>query len=64
MSKNFLQLNICHNRTDGPQKRKHEGGNGSGELKTPEQIRKQRKVQENRKAKNARPSKKGGRGRR
>ncbi|KAI7859503.1 P-loop containing nucleoside triphosphate hydrolase protein [Circinella umbellata] len=53
-----------HNRTDGPQKRKHEGGNGSGELKTPEQIRKQRKVQENRKAKNARPSKKGGRGRR
>ncbi|KAI9484793.1 P-loop containing nucleoside triphosphate hydrolase protein [Zychaea mexicana] len=43
-----------HNRTDAPQKRKRE----ESELKSAEQIRKQRKVQENRKAKNARPSNK------
>ncbi|KAI9272846.1 P-loop containing nucleoside triphosphate hydrolase protein [Phascolomyces articulosus] len=50
-----------HNRTDGPQKRKNEGGSGGGELQSAEQIRKKRKVQENRKAKNARPSKKNNR---
>ncbi|KAI8141774.1 P-loop containing nucleoside triphosphate hydrolase protein [Fennellomyces sp. T-0311] len=44
-----------HNRTDGPQKRKREDAN---ELKSAEQIRKQRKIHENRKAKNARPSSK------
>ncbi|KAI9312215.1 P-loop containing nucleoside triphosphate hydrolase protein [Dichotomocladium elegans] len=42
---------------DASQKRKREDG-PKNELKTPEQVRKQRKVMEKRKEKNARPSKK------